>query len=244
MIEQRPDSAIKAGADRPRILVVDDEEAIVQLVRDVLTDAGYEVDVCTRSPEAVEAFRRGRHDLIICDVMMPALDGIHLCHELRRETEVPIIFLSAKADALDRVIGLRAGADDYMGKPFSIDELTVRVERVLRRWRPQERERQLRFGRFVIDGASMQAVKSERVLPLTPTEFRLLRTLAAQPGRVFSRDELLQTVWNYPPSGDTRLVDVHVGRLRRKLEEAVVEELRIETARGFGYRAVSEPASS
>jgi DNA-binding response OmpR family regulator len=219
-----------------RVLVVDDEPDVANLISEVLREAGFAADVCTRSRDALELFRKGMYDLVVLDIMMPALDGINLCLEIRRESEVPIIFLSARSDTPDRIIGLRAGADDYLPKPFSNDELVVRVERILRRSRPERTEAQRRFGALIVDDAAMQAVWQDQVLPLTPTEFRLLRTLSGEPGRVFSRDELLSRVWNYVPGGDTRLVDVHIGRLRKKLERAGVSEARIETARGFGYR--------
>ena len=153
-----------------------------------------------------------------------------------------MLFLSAKDDPPDRVVGLRIGADDYLGKPFDNDELAARVEALLRRDRTRTdhgKERQLRFGRFIVDLASLQAVAGDRQLPLTPTEFKLLRTLAGEPGRVFTRDDLLVGVWSYEPGSDTRLVDVHVGRLRKKLEQAEISEVSIETARGFGYRLIA-----
>jgi DNA-binding response OmpR family regulator len=179
---------------------------------------------------------------VILDVMMPSVDGISLCLQLRHGSDVPVLFLSAKKEPPDRVVGLRVGADDYMGKPFDNDELVARVEALLRRRRATAvrdgEARQLRFGRFVIDLASVQAIAGDSPLPLTPTEFKLLRTLAMEPGRVFSRDALLTSVWGYEPGSDTRLVDVHVGRLRRKLEEGGVAEIQIETSRGFGYKVV------
>jgi DNA-binding response OmpR family regulator len=176
---------------------------------------------------------------------MPAVDGISLCLQLRRNSDVPVLFLSAKDDPPDRVVGLRIGADDYLGKPFDNDELAARVEALLRRDRvhtDHAKDRQLRFGRFIIDLASMQAIAGDRQLPLTPTEFKLLRSLASEPGRVFTRDDLLVGVWSYEPGSDTRLVDVHVGRLRKKLEQAQVTEVSIETARGFGYRLIERPS--
>jgi two-component system, OmpR family, response regulator MtrA len=221
-----------------KVLVVDDDDAIAQLVSELLREEGYEARLVTDSRKATEAFSAFQPDLVILDVLMPSVDGISLCLQLRRESDVPVLFLSAKRDAPDRVVGLRIGADDYVGKPFDNDELLARVGALLRRGHAAKPDGhgQLRFGRFVIDLASVQAIAGERHIALTPTEFKLLRTLAGEPGRVFTRDDLLTTVWGYEPGSDTRLVDVHVGRLRKKLQDAGVAEVAIETSRGFGYR--------
>lgn len=223
-----------------RILVVDDESDIANLLGTVLREEGFSVRVVTDSRQALEAFNGFRPDLVSLDVMMPSVDGISLCLQLRKETDIPILFVSAKSDPPDRVVGLRIGADDYMGKPFDNNELVARVEALLRRrsyTAVSDRERrQLRFGVFVIDLGSVQAIHGDTALPLTPTEFKLLKTLAGEPGRVFTRDDLLTGVWGYPPGSDTRLVDVHVGRLRKKLLDGGVSEVSVETARGFGYK--------
>lgn len=239
MIETQPTGQERrAKTTLGKILVVDDEEVITSIVSELLTEEGYEVHTVTDSRRAVEAFEAFHPDLVILDVLMPSVDGISLCLQLRRESDVPVLFLSAKRDAPDRVVGLRIGADDYVGKPFDNDELLARVGAILRRGRAARNgpAAQIRFGRFVIDLASVQAIAGEQHIPLTPTEFKLLRTLANAPGRVFTRDDLLTTVWGYQPGSDTRLVDVHVGRLRKKLQEAGVSEIAIETSRGFGYR--------
>ncbi len=237
MIETQPTAPGQATA-LAKILIVDDDEAIASAVSDLLREEGYEPRAVTDSRKAVEVFGAFQPDLVILDVLMPSVDGISLCLQLRRETDVPVLFLSAKRDAPDRVVGLRIGADDYVGKPFDNDELLARVGALLRRGHGQRPDglSQLRFGRFVIDLASVQAIAGERPIALTPTEFKLLRTLAQEPGRVFTRDDLLTTVWGYEPGSDTRLVDVHVGRLRKKLQDAGVAEVAIETSRGFGYR--------
>lgn len=231
----------EAEATGAKVMVVDDEADIAALLAELLRDEGYVTRAVTDSRHALEAFAEFQPDLVILDVMMPSVDGISLCLQLRRNSDVPILFLSAKRDAPDRVVGLRIGADDYVGKPFDNDELVARVQALLRRSRMPRTEqitpqRQLHFGRFVIDLAAVQAIAGEQLIQLTPTEFKLLRTLAAEPGRVFSRDDLLTGVWGYEPGSDTRLVDVHVGRLRKKLQEAGVEGVSIETSRGFGYR--------
>lgn len=223
-----------------RVMVVDDESDIARLIGEVLRDEGYTVRVVSDSRHALEAFEEFGPDLVTLDVMMASVDGISLCLELRKKADVPILFLSAKQDPPDRVVGLRIGADDYMGKPFDNDELVARIQALLRRSRQSttDGQGQLRFGRFVIDLASVQAIAGDQQIPLTPTEFKLLRTLAVQPGRVFSRDDLLTGVWGYAPGSDTRLVDVHVGRLRKKLHDSGVHEVAIETSRGFGYKLV------
>jgi two-component system response regulator MtrA len=223
-----------------RILIVDDESDIANLLGTVLREEGFSVRVVTDSRQALEAFNGFRPDLVSLDVMMPSVDGISLCLQLRKETDIPILFVSAKSDPPDRVVGLRIGADDYMGKPFDNNELVARVEALLRRrsyTAVSDRDRrQLRFGVFVIDLGSVQAIHGDTALPLTPTEFKLLKALAGEPGRVFTRDDLLTGVWGYPPGNDTRMVDVHVGRLRKKLLDGGVSEVSVETARGFGYK--------
>lgn len=241
MIEQHPAATAPAAKTGGRIMIVEDDPDIGTLVANVLAEEDFATHVVTDSRQALDTFERYHPDLVTLDVMMPSLDGISLCLELRRASDVPILFISAKGEPPDRVVGLRVGADDYMGKPFDNDELVARVEALLRRSRMTHEassDRQLRFGRFVIDLSSVQAVAGDRQVQLTPTEFKLLRTLASEPARVFTRDDLLTGVWGYEPGSDTRLVDVHVGRLRKKLEDASVREVAIETARGFGYRLV------
>lgn len=247
MIETQPSDQERASEAAPKVMLVDDDPAIATSVGELLREQGYNVRSVTDPRKAVEVFGEFQPDVVILDVLMPSVDGISLCLHLRRDSDVPVLFLSAKGDAPDRVVGLRIGADDYMGKPFDNEELVARVGALLRRSRTErtdaaQAQRQMRFGRFVIDLASVQAIASDHLVPLTPTEFKLLRTLAAEPGRVFSRDDLLTTVWGYEPGSDTRLVDVHVGRLRKKLQEAGVDDLVIETSRGFGYRLTAKAA--
>lgn len=230
-----------------RIMVVDDDADIANLIGEVLRDEGFVTRVVSDSRQALDAFREFQPDLATLDVMMPSVDGISLCLQLRKDSDVPILFLTAKKDPPDRVVGLRIGADDYMGKPFDNDELVARVEALLRRTRQPAAaapNTQLRFGTFVIDLASVQAISGSTQVPLTPTEFKLLRTLAVEPGRVFSRDDLLTGVWGYEPGSDTRLVDVHVGRLRKKLQDVGVEDVQIETSRGFGYRLIASTTAA
>lgn len=246
MIDQQRLQQAAPARQGTRVMIVEDDPDIAMLLSSVLAEEGYETSVVTDARQAVETFERVKPDAVTLDVMMPSLDGISLCLELRRNSEVPILFVSAKKDPPDRVVGLRIGADDYMSKPFDTEELVARVDALIRRSGMSHgttAERQIRFGRFVIDLGSVQAVAGEEQVRLTPTEFKLLRTLAAEPGRVFTRDDLLTGVWGYEPGSDTRLVDVHVGRLRKKLEDARVTEVEIETARGFGYRLVDATRS-
>jgi DNA-binding response OmpR family regulator len=241
MIEQQRAASPMSDRHGARVMIVEDDFDIATLVANVLAEEGYATEVVTDSRQALETFERVHPDVVTLDVMMPSLDGISLCLELRRNSEVPILFISARKDAPDRVVGLRIGADDYIAKPFDTEELVARVDALLRRssmTRGAANGRQMRFGRFVIDQGSVQAVAGEEQVQLTPTEFKLLRTFAGEPGRVFTRDDLLTGVWGYEPGSDTRLVDVHVGRLRKKLDDAKVTEVQIETARGFGYRLV------
>jgi two-component system response regulator MtrA len=237
--EERPAETALA-----KILIVDDEEPVATSVSELLREEGYAAKAVTDPRKAIETFSAFQPDLVILDVLMPSVDGISLCLQLRRESDVPVLFLSAKREPPDRVVGLRIGADDYIGKPFDNDELLARIGALLRRGRAphDDGHGQIRFGRFVIDLGSVQAIAGDRHIALTPTEFKLLRTLAQEPGRVFTRDDLLTTVWGYEPGSDTRLVDVHVGRLRKKLQDAEVAEVTIETSRGFGYRLTQKGA--
>jgi two-component system response regulator MtrA len=243
-----PQRATAPVTDRhgARVMIVEDDADIAALVASVLAEEGYETEIVTDSSHAIETFERVKPDVVTLDVMMASPDGISLCLELRRNSDVPILFISARKEPPDRVVGLRIGADDYMAKPFDTEELVARVDALVRRagiTREASHGRQLRFGRFVIDLGSVQAVAGDTQVQLTPTEFKLLRTLAGEPARVFTRDDLLTGVWGYEPGSDTRLVDVHVGRLRKKLEDAMVGEIQIETARGFGYRLVDTTRS-
>src|SRR5947199_7919106 len=225
MLDQETAPASRRDALGGRILVVDDDRDVAQLVGTVLAEAGHQVRAITDARQAMDSVNAFHPDQGTLDVLMPSFDGISLCLQLRHNSDVPILFLSAKDDPPDRVVGLRIGADDYLGKPFDNDELAARVEALLRRERvhtDHSKDRQLRFGRFIVDLASMQAIAGDKQLPLTPTEFKLLRTLAGEPGRVFTRDDLLVGVWSYEPGSDTRLVDVHGGRRRKELDQAEV----------------------
>ncbi len=233
-----------------KVLVVDSDEVSARAVDDLLSREGYETEFVANSNQAIGAITVFQPDLIILEVVMPGVDGISLCLQIRRESDVPIMFLTTRREPPDRVVGLRIGADDYMGKPYDADELLARVAALLRRRVSKgssSAQAQLRFGKLIIDLASVQVVNGEHPIHLTPTEFKLLLTFAKKPGEVYTREELLWSVWGYEPGSDTRLVDVHVARLRKKLQDASVTEVTVEAARGFGYKlnvGSSAPTSS
>jgi len=219
-----------------KILVVDDEEAIVELTAFNLKKEGYEVVRAFDGREALRLVKEEKPDLIVLDLMLPEIDGLEVCRRIRQESRIPILILSAKKEEVDRIIGLELGADDYVTKPFSPRELLARVKAILRRSEevPEEVERVVR-GSLVIDKNRYEARINNMVLTLTPTEFKILETLANSPGQVYSRDVLLRRVWGYDYIGDSRTVDVHIRHLREKLNEHTQENL-IETVRGVGYR--------
>ena len=220
-----------------RILLVDDEPDLLELVRVNLHQAGYEIETAEAGREALACIRRRRPDLVILDLMLPDLSGTEICRQVRADPELadlPIIMLTAKADELDRVVGLELGADDYVTKPFSPRELTLRVRAVLRRRSPVEAPaRALTHGALAIDPARHRCRVDGEDVVLTAKEFELLRNLMERPGRVMTRDSLLESVWGSDVVVTTRTIDTHMKRLREKLGSA--GEL-IETIRGVGYR--------
>lgn len=232
----------------PKILVVDDEKNILELVRFNLEREGYQVLTAMDGDTALAAARREVPDLIVLDVMLPGLDGLDVCralHETAATKNIPIIMLSARAEEVDRVLGLEIGADDYVIKPFSPRELVARVKARLRRTRTGEGgdaesaggDSSLNAGRLVIDEGRYAVYADGRKIELTPKEFELLRFMNRQPGRVFTREYLLEQIWGYDYAGDSRTVDVHIRHVRQKLEEALTEGAGlIETVRGVGYR--------
>jgi two-component system, OmpR family, phosphate regulon response regulator PhoB len=226
------------------ILVVDDEPDISALVAYHLARETFRVRTAADGVEAIRAVEAEHPDLIVLDLMLPGMSGLEILHELRRRDEtkdIPVILLTARREEEDRIEGLRLGADDYLAKPFSPQELVLRVGAVLRRVRQQppvvRTGRVLRVGPFVLDESAARAEVDGRVLDLTPTEFRLLQTLLERRGRVQSRRQLLEAVWEVTASIATRTVDMHVQRLRNKLGDAADW---IETVRGFGYRFRTE----
>lgn len=234
-----PDSS-PAGATivgmNARILVVDDDTALAEMIGIVLQAEGYDTVTCADGSEALEVFRAEEPDLVLLDLMLPGLDGIEVCRLIRAESGVPIVMLTAKSDTIDVVTGLEAGADDYVPKPFKPKELVARVKTRLRRTTAPQTER-LTIGDLVIDVAGHQVTRGDEVIPLTPLEFDLLLALARKPWQVFSREVLLEQVWGYRHAADTRLVNVHVQRLRAKVERDPENPQVVVTVRGVGYRA-------
>lgn len=230
----------------PRILVVDDEKNILELVRFNLEREGYQVITSLDGVRGLELARSENPDLIVLDVMLPEMNGLEVCRELHQDPatkKIPIIMLSARADELDRVLGLEMGADDYVTKPFSPRELVARIKARLRRSRRGKDsleeaavESRLDYGRMVIDEDRFAVYVDGTKQEFTPKEFELIRFLARRPGKVFSREQLLEQVWGYDYAGDSRTVDVHIRHIRHKLENLTKEEQIIETVRGVGYR--------
>lgn len=222
-----------------RILVVDDEPSILELIRINLEREGYEVQTAADGRAALLAVERARPDLILLDVMLPGMDGLAVCRTLYQNPatrDIPIIMLSARGEELDKVLGLEMGADDYLTKPFSLRELLARIKARLRRKPEEPGPGRLQCGRLVIDQDRYMVFLDGRKQDLTRKEFELLRFLARSPGRVFTREYLLEQVWGYDFSGDSRTVDVHIRHLRQKLEQWPGSPQYIETVRGVGYR--------
>ncbi|HET7645493.1 MAG TPA: response regulator transcription factor [Candidatus Limnocylindria bacterium] len=227
---------------RRRLLVVEDDATLRQALRFNLAREGYEVGVATNGPEALEAVRRRRPDLVLLDVMLPGMSGVEVLRVMRQEgIDTPVIIVSAKTEELDRVVGLKVGADDYVTKPFSRPELLARIEAVLRRGRraAEASERAPRDGVLVFDGLRIDPARREVTLAgeplrLTTKEFDLLAHLAAAPGRIFTRDQLLSGIWGYDYEGDSRTVDVHLSWLRTKLRGHGGHNW-FRTVRGVGY---------
>ena len=219
------------------VLVVDDDQDLAEMLGIVLTGAGIDVDLVSRGDEALEVFRNNPPDLVLLDVMLPGLDGIEVCKQIRAESMVPIVMLSAKGDTHDVVRGLEAGADDYMVKPFRHQtELVARIRTRLRRTNTDVAGL-LTISDLTIDVNAHEVTRAGKAIALTRLEFDLLVALAREPGRVFSRDALLSEVWGYRHSTDTRLVNVHVQRLRAKIEHDPERPEIVLTVRGVGYKA-------
>ncbi len=221
----------------PYILVVEDEDSLATLLQYNLEKEGYQVTVAADGEEALIQVDERLPDLVILDWMLPKLSGIEVCRRLRQRTETrncPIIMLTARGEETDRVRGLDTGADDYIAKPFSMTELFARIRAVLRRIRPGLADDQLKVGEVLLDRASHRVRRSERDVRLGPTEFRLLEHLMQHPGRVFSREQLLDAVWGSDVYVEARTVDVHVGRLRKSLNAPGEFDL-IRTVRSAGY---------
>ena len=219
-----------------RILVVDDDTALAEMIGIVLTGDGFETSFCADGALAVDAWRVQKPDLVLLDLMLPGKDGIEICREIREESGVPIIMLTARSDTTDVVSGLEAGADDYMVKPFNPKELVARIRTRLRPLSP-EGGKTLRVADIEIDVVAHEVRRGSESIALTPLEFELLVALASKPQQVFTREQLLEQVWGYHYKADTRLVNVHVQRLRSKVEVDPDNPRVVMTVRGVGYRA-------
>jgi two-component system alkaline phosphatase synthesis response regulator PhoP len=226
---------------QPTILVIDDEASIRNVAKAYLEHAGYRVLCATTGPEGLQMALDHQPDLIVLDLMLPGMDGMEITARLRERSDVYILMLTARSDEMDRVAGLRVGADDYLTKPFSPRELVARVEAILRRQRGKTTKGSLmRFAHLEIDPDAREARAAGQLLDLTPTEFDLLLALARNHNRVLSREDLIDKVWGTDFYGTDRVVDVYISQLRRKIE-AVTGENVIRTARGVGYRFVDPP---
>ena len=220
-----------------KVLVVDDEDHIVELARIYLTREGYEVEGVGDGSQALARFTQLKPDLVILDIMLPGSDGLAICKEIRKQSQVPIIMLTARDEVTDKVVGLEVGADDYLTKPFHPQELVARAKALLRRARVEpDAPKLIRAGKLEVDLERHEVRHEQAKVQLRPKEFDLLTLLARHPGRVFQRSELLDLVWGYDFPGYTRTVDVHVQQLREKLSAAGITEPSIETVWGVGYR--------
>lgn len=219
-------------------LVVEDEENLLEALRYNLERDGYSTLTAADGAAGLETARTAQPDLIILDVMLPGLDGLEICRILRRETDAPILMLTAKGEEIDRVVGLELGADDYVAKPFSMRELMARVRALMRRPRRQagSRSEPLRAGPLTLDPEAHSAWLGDDELRLKPREFDLLTLFMRNPGRAFTRDQILESLWGHNYIGDARTVDVHVRWLRAKIEAEPSSPARIITIRGVGYR--------
>jgi two-component system response regulator MtrA len=219
-----------------RVLVVDDDVALAEMLGIVLRGEGFEPVFCADGASALAAFRDSRPDLVLLDLMLPGRDGIDVCRAIRAESGVPIVMLTAKSDTVDVVVGLESGADDYVVKPFKPKELVARIRARMRRT-DEPRPETLEIGDLVVDVAGHSVKRDGEAIALTPLEFDLLVCLARKPWQVFTREALLQDVWGYRHAADTRLVNVHVQRLRAKIEHDPEKPEIVVTVRGVGYKA-------
>lgn len=224
-----------------KILIVDDENSIRELVKYNLTKEGFQIDEAEEGNKALELIAKNSPNLIVLDLMLPGIDGLEICRKLRQNektAQIPIIMLTARAEEVDKIVGLEMGADDYLTKPFSPRELVARVKALLRRAKPvinKKEDNIIRDG-LVISPERFEVKLNDRNIDLTPKEFQLLVQLAIGPGKVFTREFLLENIWGYDYLGDTRTVDVHIRHLRQKLEVDPSQPEFIETIRGIGYK--------
>jgi len=220
-----------------RILIVDDEAPLRTALRAYLEREGYVVRTAQNGPSSLAEASAFKPDLVVLDIMLPGMNGLEVLQRLRHESDVYVLLLTAKADETDKIIGLGLGADDYMTKPFSPRELVARVQALLRRTRASATDRHdMQFGRIRIDPAARQVWKGAAEVDLTPIEYALLFALASHSKRVLSREQLIEQVWGHDYYGEDRVIDVHIGRLRRKIEDDATTPSLISTVRGIGYR--------
>ncbi len=219
-----------------RVLVVDDDTALAEMIGIVLRSEGFEPSFCADGDGALAAFRQTQPDLVLLDLMLPGKDGNEVCRLIRAESGVPIVMLTAKSDTIDVVVGLESGADDYISKPFKPKELSARVRARLRR-SDEPAPEHLTIGDLTIDVTGHRVARAGVPISLTPLEFDLLVALARKPWQVFTREVLLEKVWGYRHAADTRLVNVHVQRLRSKIEADPEQPEIVVTVRGVGYKA-------
>jgi len=222
-----------------KILIVEDDINLLETIKYNLHKEGYDVVTASDGEKALETARKDKPDLLILDIMLPKLNGFEVCRILRKETTVPILMLTAKADETDKIVGLEIGADDYMTKPFSLRELMARVRAMLRRAKMVEAptaQASIKIGNLEVDIARHRASLAGAALELSPKEFDLLAFLAKNKGLVFSREQLLEKVWGYDFAGDTRTVDVHIRWLRQKIETDPAHPQHLVTIRGTGYK--------
>jgi DNA-binding response OmpR family regulator len=221
-----------------KILVVDDDPAIRNLIQRFLSKQNYQVEAAEDGKTALTMFEQFNPDLVILDVNLPDAIGYNLCEEMQTRTKVFVLMLTSRADEADKIRGFSQGADDYLTKPFSLAELEVRVGAILKRQRTvtaAEKQR-LIFEKLVIDPERREVTLNHQLIPLTALEFDLLRFLASHPGRVWRRSELIQEIWDYEYVGDQRVVDVHIGQIRKKIEIDTTQPILIQTVRGVGYK--------
>ena len=218
-----------------RVLVVDDDQALSEMLGIVLRAEGYEASFCEDGAKAFSTFKETKPDLVLLDLMLPGLDGIEVCKQIRNESVVPIVMLTARGDTLDVVQGLESGADDYIIKPFKPKELIARIKARLRK--EEYKSETLTLGDLNIDVLGHSVKRNGKTIILTPLEFDLLVALARKPWQVYTREQLLTEVWHYRNPADTRLVNVHVQRLRAKVEEDPENPKIVMTVRGVGYKA-------
>ncbi len=223
------------------ILVIDDEAPIRSIVEAYLKAEGITVYLAEDGTQGLALFRRYKPDLVILDIMLPGMDGLEVLQHIRRESAVYVLLLTAKSEEMDRVVGLTVGADDYLTKPFSPRELVARIKAIMRRGRSSEDSPVLQFRHLRIDSQRHEVYRDDQAVELTAREFNLLKLLATYAGMVMSREQLLEQVWGYDYYGEDRVVDVHIGHIRQKLERDPADPQFILTVRGVGYKFGDEP---